>query len=288
MVNGQPEAPSPGFPYIQWSAIIAGALVAAGIAMVLHAFAGALGLAVSSTAPTWRDASFALWLLSGLYLIFVALLSYGVGGYVAGRLRPRPIGATADEVEIRDGSHGMLTWGVATLLTGLMLAVAAPAVDRLVAPSGGETGPAASVGGESIFAYDLDRLFRADPPIDGAELEYNRAEAGRILLTAAGHTGMTAEDREHLVRLVVAQTGLAAADAETRVDSVVTAARENVARGRRATVLIAFMTGVAAMLGLAVAWFAAVAGGEHRDTTAPSLWYPRATNRRIISGDRIP
>mgnify|MGYP001149501567 CR=1 FL=1 len=40
---------------------------------VLHAFALAMGLSVSSTAPTWRDASFALVLLSGLYILLAAI-----------------------------------------------------------------------------------------------------------------------------------------------------------------------------------------------------------------------
>ena len=42
--------------YIQWGPVIAGAVSAAALATVLHAFAAAIGLAVSSTAPTWRDA----------------------------------------------------------------------------------------------------------------------------------------------------------------------------------------------------------------------------------------
>ena len=38
--------------YVQWGPVIAGAVTAAALAAVLHAFAGAIGLAVSSTAPT--------------------------------------------------------------------------------------------------------------------------------------------------------------------------------------------------------------------------------------------
>ena len=72
---------------IRWSAVFAGAVCGAGLATVLDAFGGAIGLAVSSTAPTWRDASFALAFLSGLYLILTALVSYGFGAYVAA---PRP------------------------------------------------------------------------------------------------------------------------------------------------------------------------------------------------------
>jgi hypothetical protein len=46
--------------YLEWGPVIAGAIAAAALALVLHAFALAIGLSVSSTAPTWRDASFAL------------------------------------------------------------------------------------------------------------------------------------------------------------------------------------------------------------------------------------
>ena len=91
-----PTAPP---PYVQWGPIIAGALAAAALASVLHAFAGAIGLAVSSTAPTWRDASIALWVLSGLYLVLVALAAYGLGGYLAGRLRARFPDGDAEEAD---------------------------------------------------------------------------------------------------------------------------------------------------------------------------------------------
>src|SRR5829696_10565062 len=93
---------------VYWGPVIAGALTAAALAFVLHSFAAAIGLAVSSTAPTWRDASIALWVLSGLYLILVALAAYGFGGYVAGRMRSRWAAVvTPDEVEFRDGGHGL-------------------------------------------------------------------------------------------------------------------------------------------------------------------------------------
>src|SRR6476659_8514321 len=86
LAAGVPLIVRPG-TYVQWSAVIAGSIAAAALAFVLHSFAAAIGLAVSSTAPTWRDASVALWLLSGLYLILVALISFGVAGYIAGHIR---------------------------------------------------------------------------------------------------------------------------------------------------------------------------------------------------------
>src|SRR3954451_18238916 len=87
MVRNAPRGPT--MSDVQWGPVIAGAIAAAALATVLHAFAAAIGLAVGSTAPTWRDASIGLWILSGVYVILVALASYGLGGYVAGILRER-------------------------------------------------------------------------------------------------------------------------------------------------------------------------------------------------------
>src|SRR6478736_9621268 len=90
--------------YPEWGPIIAGAIAAAALALVLHAFAVAIGLSVSSTAPTWRDASFALVLLSGLYVVLAALASYGFGGYLAGLMCTRL--SSREDADLRDGLHG--------------------------------------------------------------------------------------------------------------------------------------------------------------------------------------
>jgi hypothetical protein len=263
--------------YIYWAPIVGGAVVAAALAFVLHSFGAAIGISVSSTAPTWRDASVALWLLTGVYLILVAIVSYGAGGYLAGRCRSKLSPATSDEIEFRDGTHGLLAWAVATLITGVLALAAAQALTRVAARASGASGPAASVGGENIIAFDLDKLFRTDRRPDDVDMTYTRAEASRILLTAAGHSGLSADDRRYLVRLTARDTGLSAADAERRVDSVVASARNNIARARRSAVIIGFMAGAAAVLGAAAAWFAACAGGRHRDGAlpAPSLFWQR-------------
>jgi hypothetical protein len=259
--------------YVHWGPIIVGALAAAALAFVMHSFAVAIGLAVSSTAPTWRDASLALVALSGLYLVLVALISYGVGGYVTGRLRGRLTGGTPDEIEFRDGMHGTAAWALATLLTAVIAFGGAQSLTRLAAPSTGTAGPSTSVAGENVIAYDLDRLFRGLR--SDANIEYTRAEAARILLTASSHRGMLPEDRAELVRLVTARTGLAQPEAERRVDDVTARARENIARARKSAVILAFSAGAAALIGLAAAWFAAGEGGKHRDGTPPSLVWGR-------------
>jgi hypothetical protein len=250
-------------PYVQWGPAIAGALTATALAFVLHTFAAAIGLAVSSSAPTWRDSSFMLQLLSGLYLIFAAILAFGVGGYLAGRLRT-PISGSDDEIEFRDGSHGILVWSIAIVLTVLMTWAAAQSLSR-IAPSAGNPGVVQSVAGEDLIAYDLDQLFRADQRPQNVDLVYARSEAARILLTTAGHAGITPADRAYLIRLTAAQTGLQPPEAERRVDIAVVQARDNIRKARRTGVILAFMAGAAALVGAAVAWFAVCTGGQHRD-----------------------
>jgi len=228
----RPAAPLAPARQVHWGPVIAGALTAAALASVLHAFAAAVGLAVSSTAPTWRDASVALWILSGVYLVCVALVAYGVGGYVAGLLRERYDAATSnptavttktvalgvDEVELRDGLLGLLVWALATLLTVLLLVLAASDSTRLAASSTGAAGPGASLTGENVIAFDIDRLLRGDRR-QGDDLTQTRAEAARILLTSSSHSGMAAEDRAYLVRLVAARSGLAQPEAERRLSA---------------------------------------------------------------------
>jgi len=268
---------------VSWSAIIGGAIAAAALAFILHSFAAAVGLAVTSIAPTWRDSSTALVLLSGVYLVLAALASYALGGYVAGRIRG-PSGARSDEtIEYRDGLHGLLSWALATVLTGMLLVITAQALPRLAAPSAGSAGPATSVAGENIIAFDLDRLFRGSERRQTVDFERTRAEAARILLTVSSHDGMRADDRTELVRLVSSATGLAGPEADRRVTEVAGQARGNIQKARRSAVILAFMAGAAALLGAAAAWFAAIAGGAHRDNRSPVPgyldWAPTTTRR---------
>jgi hypothetical protein len=115
-----------------------------------------------------------------------ALASYGLGGYVAGLMRSRTTAAEREDVEFSDGMHGLLVWALATLLAVLIGLATVQSLTRLAVPPGGQTGPSASVGGENLIAYDLDRLFRAERR-PNADLDYPRSEAARILLTTSSH-----------------------------------------------------------------------------------------------------
>jgi hypothetical protein len=76
---------------------------------------------------------------------------------------------------------------------------------------------------------------------------------------------MAPEDRAYLVRLVEARTGIAATEADGRVTQTVNKSRDAVSKARRSAVILAFMVAASLLVGAAVAWLAAAAGGQHRD-----------------------
>jgi hypothetical protein len=268
---GSPRADVSGLgaAYLSWNPILAGAIVAAALSFVLISFGSAIGLAVASPSSTWRDASSTLALLGGLWLLLTALASFGLGGYLAGRLRASWSVATPHEVEFRDGIHGLLVWGLAILIgAGLALAAARPA-----APRADLTTPTASTA-EPLLALELDRLFRSDrrPAEPGSDTEI-RAQAARIITAGLGHSGMATDDRTYLVRLVETRTGLSQPDAEGRVNQAIAQSSEAIAGARHAAVILAFMIAASLMLGAAVAWLAAASGGQHRDgAVAHHFW----------------
>jgi hypothetical protein len=268
--------------YLQWSAIVAGALGAAALSLILLTFGAAIGLGVSSAAPTWRDASVALWLLSGIYLILQAIVSFGFGAYIAGRVR-RPMAAgQSEEVENRDGLHGLAVWALAILLGAAFAALAGATTLSRSSPGSASTSAA-----EPVLSYELDRLYRAAHRPANADLSAERAEAGRILLTSSSHSGMKADDRTYLIQQVAAATGLSPAEAERRVDSAIANSKAALARSRGSTVILAFSLATALLLGSVAAWAAACAGGRHRDGAPLPHWMVHANlldRRRILAG----
>jgi hypothetical protein len=267
---------------IQWSSVIAGAFASGAMSFILVSFGVAIGLGVSSASPTWRDSSVALALLSGLYLIIQAIISFGFGGYIAGRTaRPAPALATIeDDGERRDGLHGLTSWALAVLIGAALLAIiGAAAIER--SPIRSASGSASSA--EPMLSYELDKLFRAPrrPPADMREA---RAEAGRILMTSSSHSGVALDDRNYLVQQVTAFTGLTGADSERRVDASIADAHTAINRIRRNSVIVAFSIAAAALIGAVAAWAAAVAGGRHRDGEPMPNWM--ASSNRFHRGRR--
>lgn len=266
--------------YLQWTPVIAGALGATALSLILVTFAAAVGLGVSSTSPTWRDASAALWILSGIYLILQALVSFGFGAYIAGRLR-RPLApGLSDQVENRDGLHGIAVWALAVVLGGMVAGLAGVATVNRTPPA-----TANSSAAEPVLSYELDRLFRAARRPPNADLRSDRAEAGRILLTSSGHDGVLSDDRAYLAQMVGSATGLSATESERRVDNAIASSKTALNRTRRSTIILAFSLATALLLSAVAAWAAAVAGGRHRDGAPVPEWMAhsdRFARRRIV------
>ena len=267
----EPAAASIEVPsrYLSWTPVILGALIATALSSILLAFGVTIGLGVSSTAPTWRDASAALWILSGLYLILQAALSFGVGGYIAGRTNVGLAALDTAEIEQRDGLHGLAAWALAVVL-GVALAAFIGSVTLTRPNSNGSS--ARTSAAEPLLSYEIDRLFRPLRRAANVDLLQERAEAGRILLTSSSHLGMSSEDRSYLAQLVAANTGLAGAEAEKRVDAAIATSQASIAKSRRSSVILAFSVAAAILLGAVIAVAAASVGGSHRDGAAMPHW----------------
>ncbi|MGM4888408.1 hypothetical protein AB8B21_17405 [Tardiphaga sp. 866_E4_N2_1] len=267
----EPGAASVEVPsrYLSWTPVILGALIATALSSILLAFGVTIGLGVSSTAPTWRDASAALWILSGLYLILQAALSFGVGGYIAGRTNVGLAALDTAEIEQRDGLHGLAAWALAVVLGVALAAFIGSAT--LTRPNSNSSSARTSAA-EPLLSYEIDRLFRPLRRAANVDLLQERAEAGRILLTSSSHSGMSSEDRSYLAQLVAANTGLAGAEAEKRVDAAIATSQASIAKSRRSSVILAFSVAAAILLGAVIAVAAGSVGGSHRDGAAMPHW----------------
>ena len=271
--------------YVEWSPIVLGAFAASALSSVLLGFGLTIGLGISSTAPTWRDASAALAILSGLYFILQAVLSFGLGGYLAGRLRAARATvaratvseAAEEDTERADGVHGLGAWALAVVMGAILATLLGAATVSRTTPvrSGSQTSAA-----EPLLSYELDRLFRAARRAPNVDLSAERAEAGRILLTTSSHTGISSDDRAHLIQQVGALTGLSSVDSERRVDSALGSAKTAIARSRRSSIILAFSIATAVLLGAVAAWAAACAGGRHRDGAPLPDWMAHSSFAR--------
>lgn len=121
--------------YLEGGAVFAGSAIALALAIVLWQFGTAIGLSVGE--PVLDDGS-ASWnvVVAGLWAVWVSLVSAAAGGYIAGRMRSRWGDATAHEVEIRDGIHGLVVWAVATVIAVILIAALSAVTAGPAAASG--------------------------------------------------------------------------------------------------------------------------------------------------------
>jgi len=104
-----------GDSYVDWPAILAGAVVASAIAFVFTTFGAAIGLTLASPYEGEGSALAALIAVGG-WMLWTTISSFMAGGYIAGRMRRRIDAASSDEIAVRDGIHGLAVWGAAIFL----------------------------------------------------------------------------------------------------------------------------------------------------------------------------
>lgn len=132
--------------YIDWPAIFAGTVVAAALGGLFTTFGAALGLGTLSAEP--GEGSFSLMLvITAFWVVVTLIVSFAAGGYIAGRMRRRIDNASADEVQARDGINGLVVWGLATLITGMM---AASAIGTATTAVGTAVGGVAQAAGTAV------------------------------------------------------------------------------------------------------------------------------------------
>jgi hypothetical protein len=243
--------------YVDWNAIIAGAFIAAAISSVFLAFGSAIGLSLTSFKAANSAPVIGLVIAMALWLLWVQVSSFIAGGYVAGRLRRRIGDATPHEVEMRDGSHGLIVWAVGVVF-GTVLA-------SWLAISG-VTG-ALNAGAMDYYAEKLLRSETTAPSTGAASnsVSSDEAQISRILARNMGATVMDDADKSYLMRVVSVRAGLPEADAQVRLDQTVATLKTQADAARRYGVLIAFLAAASLLVSAVAAWWAACSGGRHRD-----------------------
>jgi hypothetical protein len=272
-----------------WSAIIAGAFVAASVSLVLFALGSGLGFAAISPWPGHGVSATTFAVTTAIWLIVMQWVSSGFGGYMTGRLRTRWVGTHTHEVFFRDTAHGLVTWAVATVLVAATLATslfsaigggahalsgaATAAAQGTMGSSPGASSPGQMPGASPAAAYGVDKLFRtADPAAGGQPSNDPRAEAAHIVANAWSTGSVPDADRSYLAQLVAARTGLPPSDAQKRVDDFIanaldveTKVKADADAARKTAAKAAIYTALSMLVGAFIASVSAALGGRLRD-----------------------
>jgi hypothetical protein len=287
-VIGSSDAPAmeSSLSAVSWPAIIAGAFVAASTTLILFALGSGLGLAMVSPWPNAGASVTTFGIVAGIGLIVVQWVSSGLGGWITGRLRTKWARLHTHEVFFRDTAHGLLTWALATVVGGFLIASAAgmaagTGVNAAATVAGGAAhgaSQAATSGAAAAFdsrAYDVDTLFRTDQPNAAPSANDSHAEAMRILAKGALDGDVAAADRTYLAQLISTRAGISQADAQKRVDAVVAQEqaatvklREAANTARKAASAFSIFTALSLIIGAFIACAAAALGGSQRDEHA--------------------
>lgn len=260
------EAHSSG---VSWSAVIAGAFVAAALSLILLALGTGMGL--SSVSPWSNSGASAstIGMAAIAWLIIVQIVASAMGGYLAGRLRTKWAIIHTDEVYFRDTAHGFLVWAVGLVVTASFLTSAASSMIGGAVQRTTTTSTLVSGGGGAVLGYDpntylTDTLFRSQTPSPDRTAQVN-AETELIFANALRQGHLPEGDRTYLAKVVAAKTGLSDRAAEQRVSEVFAELQSAAETARKAVAHLSLWIFVALLIGAFCASYAATIGGRERD-----------------------
>jgi hypothetical protein len=280
---------------VSWPAVFAGAFAAAALSLILLALGAGLGF--SAVSP-WANSGASASTISGsaiFWMILMQIIAWGLGGYLAGRLRTKWAGIHTDEVYFRDTAHGFLAWAVGLVITAAFLASAAASMLGGVARGGVNAATAAGAAsgmssaessGRAIDpnAYFIDAMLRTTPApapaIDasgvpqltanvpastGANSAAIRNEVVVIFANDLRQGSLSPEDKTYLGQVVAARTGISEADAEQRVANTFTQIQQAADAARKTIAHSSLWIFLALLIGAFSASLAATFGGAQRD-----------------------
>lgn len=273
---------------VSWAAIFAGAVSAAAMTLIMLILGFGLGFSVISP---WQNEGVSLQAIGWSTIIWLTLtqiVSAGLGGYIAGRLRSRWTDINIDEIYFRDTAHGLVSWAVATLLVATLILSSAGAVISGSAKAGaslaGGAASAVPVIGDAVSEssdYFTDVLLRTEP---GAEIAQRadgnvRDEVSNIVVQSLRDGELDENDKQYIVGLVANYTDLNEEQAGQRVDEVISraqqaaadaeqAAREAADNALESATFASLWLFIALLIGAYIASFMATIGGRQRDTIA--------------------
>lgn len=260
--------------YVDWAAILAGSVFALAISFLLITFGAGVGLSLAS--PYRGEGVPTAWLAiaTGIWFVWVMVTAFGVGGYFAGRMRRQAGDAKPDEVEMRDGMHGLTVWATGALVS---IVISLSGVGGLLSAGASAVGTVAEAASSEYFANVMLRSAVGDSGTkEGtAIVDINPAaqqEVASIIARSLASGAMVERDRDYLASVVAANSNLDRSAARSRVDEVnaeIAKARDTAMaaaeKARRAGVIFGFIVAATLLVGGAAAFFAAAAGGRHRD-----------------------
>lgn len=245
------------FKRVSWGAVFAGMVIAVVVQLVLSLLGAGIGLSTVDPMQNETPGAASLGIGAGIWWAVSSVIALFAGGWIASHLAASP-----DKTDSM--LHGLLTWGVATIVTVYLLASVVGSVMRggaavigkgaSIAASGvsAAAGPAAEMAKEQMadsgitldsMKAQVQKLLAqtGNPALQpGAIAGQASAAAGQLTSAAAGASGrapaddvqsalqkiiaagkstVDQADRESVVNVVMARTGVTRQEAEQRTDA---------------------------------------------------------------------